>query len=1100
MKSRLVNHLSVAMAITLSHFAIDSIKNYAFAQISSDSTLSTPTRVETTDFLNFVIENGDRIGDNLFHSFLEFSVPTDGSAFFDNANDIANIFSRVTGGSISDIDGLIRANGAANLFLLNPAGIVFGPNASLNIGGSFLATTADSFVFADGVEFSATNPQAPPLLEVNIPIGLRFRDNPGDIAVNNSNLAVNQGQNLSLIGGNVTLIGGNVALQSSNLSAPGGRIEIGGLAVAGTVDLNPDFSFVFPESLAQGDVSLTELATVSVVSNGGGEISINVQNLSITGGSSLNAGIIADADTNNAQAGDIVVNVIDTFLLDGTDENGDINSGFFNDVNRRASGVSGNITVNANTLNLSNNARIQSDIANNTLRNPNNRSGDININANEVNISNDVAIFNRVGNGRQGQSGDINIQTGSLNLLDSDIRTVVRNGAEGNSGDININADSILLESSVPGNENILIQTRIAGNEAMGDAGNININADSFELVGGVVESRIANGSQGNAGDININANSLDLINGSIKTELGDNSQGSSGNINLEVENITLLDNALIESSILGGVEGNAGSININTGNLYLEGINARIRSGVDSSSSNRVVNQGTGGDILIKAETIQLLNGASFRLPVQREGDGTAGNLTIFTNSLELINGGRIAARTNDIGNAGNIEINATDYILISGVNPGVRSGFDVNGEPEMTIITSRIGTDTVDTNDGQAGQIIINTGTLQVLDGGLITASTGSSSSGGNITVTAENLELNSGGQILSNTLGEGDAGNIKLNISESITIEGTDPNRNSLIQLVQESVQQGIESGELPLDTDIELAIEEAFFTVGSQSGVFASGDAEATGDAGSINIDPINVIIRDGGEISVSNLGTGQGGTIDLTTDNLELDNGQITATTSGSAIGGNINLNVSDLLLLRNRSEISAANINQDSVALEGNIDINTNLLVLLEGSSIITSDFAPDGGSNIGISAAGIFVSTDSIINATGDLTIDTDIELESTELPEVKVVDDGDQVSQNACYQGQGSQFANTGRGGVPTNVTESLNSDTVRVDLVEPVASSTSNASIDPSLPLDDEGKPIIPAQGWIFTEDGKVLLTAYNPDEVQRSASIKDNCVGR
>ena len=127
---------SILGTILLFSFAIP---NPVTAQISSDGSVS--TTVTTNDSVNFLIENGERAGNNLFHSFSEFSIPTGGEAFFNNATDIANIFSRVTGGSISNIDGLIRANGSANLFLINPSGISFGKNASLSIGGSFFATT-----------------------------------------------------------------------------------------------------------------------------------------------------------------------------------------------------------------------------------------------------------------------------------------------------------------------------------------------------------------------------------------------------------------------------------------------------------------------------------------------------------------------------------------------------------------------------------------------------------------------------------------------------------------------------------------------------------------------------------------------------------------------------------------------------------------------------------------------------------------------------------------------------------------------------------------------------------------------------------------------
>ena len=145
--------------------------------IEEDGTTSTTVTNTTT---GVQIDNGDRSGGNLFHSFQEFSVPTGQEAFFNNASDIANIFSRVTGSNISEIDGSIRANGTANLFLINPNGIIFGENASLNIGGSFFATTADSILFEGDVEFSASD-RSTPLLTSSIPIGANFRNEPGTI-------------------------------------------------------------------------------------------------------------------------------------------------------------------------------------------------------------------------------------------------------------------------------------------------------------------------------------------------------------------------------------------------------------------------------------------------------------------------------------------------------------------------------------------------------------------------------------------------------------------------------------------------------------------------------------------------------------------------------------------------------------------------------------------------------------------------------------------------------------------------------------------------------------------------------------------------------
>jgi filamentous hemagglutinin family protein len=181
----------------------------AFAQIVPDATLgSESSRVSPN--VNIKGAAGDRIdggavrGSSLFHSFSEFNVNDGQRVYFRDPAGITNIFSRVTGSNVSNILGKLGVDGAANLYLLNPNGILFGQNAQLDIQGSFLATTANRFVFPNGIDFGASNPQAPPLLSMSVPIGVQYGTQPGNI-VNTGKLGV--GQDLTLAALNLEVQG-----------------------------------------------------------------------------------------------------------------------------------------------------------------------------------------------------------------------------------------------------------------------------------------------------------------------------------------------------------------------------------------------------------------------------------------------------------------------------------------------------------------------------------------------------------------------------------------------------------------------------------------------------------------------------------------------------------------------------------------------------------------------------------------------------------------------------------------------------------------------------------------------------------------------------
>ncbi|HEY9602792.1 MAG TPA: filamentous hemagglutinin N-terminal domain-containing protein, partial [Allocoleopsis sp.] len=266
--------------------------NPALAQsnIVPDNTLGADSSLVMPNFNGLpveVIAGGTQRGQNLFHSFQEFNVSENRGAYFLSPDAaIENILARVTGGNRSDILGTLGTfgNSQPNLFLINPNGIIFGPNASLDVGGSFVATTANAVGLGETGRFSASEPQTSNLLAIN-PNAFFFNQfsNQGQI-VNRSTATTTvlgffvnglpSSYGLQVLGGrSLLLLGGNVNVNGGIVFAPGGRVELGGLASTGTVGLNVDgnnLHLAFPDNVARADVSLTNRAVVSTRGEGGG--------------------------------------------------------------------------------------------------------------------------------------------------------------------------------------------------------------------------------------------------------------------------------------------------------------------------------------------------------------------------------------------------------------------------------------------------------------------------------------------------------------------------------------------------------------------------------------------------------------------------------------------------------------------------------------------------------------------------------------------------------------------------------------------------------------------------------------------------------------
>ena len=391
--------------------------NCAFAQsnIVRDNTLGAESSVVTPNVdINGIksdrISGGAIRGANLFHSFQEFNIDSGRGAYFTNPAGIENILSRVTGGNASNILGKLGVLGNANLFLINPSGIIFGRNASLDVRSSFVASTANALQFGNLGFFSATDKNIPsPLLTIN-PSALLFNQINQNATIQNNSVATAQtdpaGFNAFGLrvpdGKSLLLVGGNVSMDGGQLNAYSGRVELGGLAEAGTVTLGVDddnLSLIFPDNLARASVSLTNQAAIYVEGTGGGNIAVNARNLEILGGSVLSAGIGQSLGTLFTVAGDITLNATGEIKVAGT------GSSVGNLVGLGSKGNGGNITIDSGSFSLRDRAQLSAS----TVGQGN--AGNVRVRAKEaVSLAGNADILRKVEAGGVGKGGknDIN--------------------------------------------------------------------------------------------------------------------------------------------------------------------------------------------------------------------------------------------------------------------------------------------------------------------------------------------------------------------------------------------------------------------------------------------------------------------------------------------------------------------------------------------------------------------------------------------------------------------------------------------------------------------------------------------------------------------
>lgn len=940
------SQLSPSTLVLTTLLTVAAGNSLAIAQVIPDNTLGSENSLVTPNVTirgnqADLIEGGAIRGSNLFHSFLELNVDAGQQLYFANPEGIATILSRVTGSNPSNIFGTLGVNGSAGLFLINPNGIAFGPEASLDIAGSFYASTAEAIPLGDEV-FSAVQPEQSKLLSVSpSTLFVNYLSNSGTLS-NQGNLAA--GKNLTLAANRLELQG-QIASQDNLLLLAGDTLQIGD---------STDAPFV---ALAGGDLLVQGNEQVDIVAlshpDSGlysyGNITVRSAN-SVSGDARYWSGGTFRVEQLTGELG--------TFSSPGAPiirVSGDLLLGNY-------IGTSLHILAGGSVFIPGTVAILDSSAA-------------------PTSISENLTLSDGTPLSVNGSAGPtLDIRAGvDLAAVGSPISNL---GFAPPVGDETVSSTpsgaAILVGSVViiPPEGQVLLTNQYKANTTIEGPTDVvvgNFIADKTDSVQGID----ARGFEGNGSSVIIDSRGNIFLgeNASINTSSASDTAGSITLI--AAEDISIL--ASFNSEILALSNNRGGDIKLvsgddvvlNTGNSILTSSGGSIQVEANKLIMNQLSAIGApvnstvdGGDIVLRVSDFIYVNGGNiatfvlalpdvdlqaefgdtgniiietkelevigFSVPISGgfltggditsdvRGRANAGDITVSASQIRLLDGGQIRAATSGAGDAGNITVYASDLIEISGIEP------QLDSPSTIEVTTNAAAT-------GKAGSLLVN----------------------------SDRLVISNGGRIEAGVFGEGQGGSLTVDVGSSIEIfdgvENTNPT--GLFAGPEGNKATGRGSDVTVRTSRLDIA--------GDDSQIQSEVDALAAGDAGNIVIEVDELSLKNNASISSATFGAGQGGRLAVfASGQVLLENGYISSEVGESAngSGGDIFIEAGELSLT-DRSQISAesnrvlsSNKNIAQAANEmrgdaGSIFISVDDLLLVRDSDITTQSTAFSGGT-----------------------------------------------------------------------------------------------------------------------------------------------------